>query len=219
MSLNVLFCAGSKTSRRADAGSPLKSEDNLSISSNSITGLLTFTFFKASIILPGIAPIYVLLWPLISDSSWTPPKEILSNSLFIALAIDLPSEVLPTPGGPTRHNILGAFLLLFLFNWLTAKFSSIVSFTCFNPKCSSFNIFSALRISIFLTSSLSQGTSKTLSIYDLITPASADISFNFLSLDNSLFNFSFNSTGSFLLFIKSYSSLTSSSISFSSSSE
>ena len=51
-------------------------------------------------ILPGIAPIYVFLCPLISDSSLRPPSDILTYSLPKALAIDLPSDVLPTPGGP-----------------------------------------------------------------------------------------------------------------------
>ena len=32
-----------------------------------------------------------------------PPSEMRSNLRPSALAIDLPSEVLPTPGGPTRH--------------------------------------------------------------------------------------------------------------------
>ena len=43
-----------------------------------------------------------------------PPKEILINFLFVALAIDLPSDVFPTPGGPTKHNI-GPFIFLILF--------------------------------------------------------------------------------------------------------
>jgi hypothetical protein len=44
-------------------------------------------------------------WPRISDSSRTPPTEILSNLRPIAVAIDLPSDVLPTPGGPTNRTI------------------------------------------------------------------------------------------------------------------
>ena len=40
--------------------------------------------------------------------------------------MDLPNEVLPTPGGPTKQSIVpDAFLDLFL----TAKNSSILSFT------------------------------------------------------------------------------------------
>ena len=57
---------------------------------------------------------YVLLCPLISASSLIPPKEILINFLFVALAIDFPREVLPTPGGPTKHKI-GPFIFCILF--------------------------------------------------------------------------------------------------------
>ena len=38
------------------------------------------------------------------DSSRTPPSDMRTNSRPVALAIDLPSEVLPTPGGPTRQR-------------------------------------------------------------------------------------------------------------------
>ncbi len=58
-------------------------------------------------ILPGSAPTYVRLCPLISASSLIPPKEIFTNFLPNARAIDLPNEVLPTPGGPTKHKIVG----------------------------------------------------------------------------------------------------------------
>ena len=51
-------------------------------------------------ILPGIAPIYVFLWPRISASSLKPPNEILTYSLPSDSAIDFPSDVFPTPGGP-----------------------------------------------------------------------------------------------------------------------
>ena len=34
-----------------------------------------------------------------------PPKEILINFLPVAFAMDLPKEVLPTPGGPTQQRI------------------------------------------------------------------------------------------------------------------
>ena len=60
-------------------------------------------------ILPGSAPIYVLLCPRISASSLTPPKDILTNFLPMALATDLPKDVLPTPGGPTKQ-ITGLFI-------------------------------------------------------------------------------------------------------------
>ncbi|OQC43625.1 MAG: hypothetical protein BWX61_01161 [Bacteroidetes bacterium ADurb.Bin035] len=48
-----------------------------------------------------------------------------------ALAIDFPKEVLPTPGGPTKHNI-GERILP--FNLVTARNSIILSLTFSNPK-------------------------------------------------------------------------------------
>ena len=84
----------------------------------------------ALIILPGIAPIYVLLCPLISASSLTPPSEILTNGLPRDLATDLAIDVLPTPGGPARH-IIGAFK--FFESFLTARYSNILSLTSSSP--------------------------------------------------------------------------------------
>ena len=81
-------------------------------------------------IFPGKEPIYVLLWPLISASSLIPPKDILTNFLPVALAIDFPNEVFPTPGGPTKHKI-APFIFPTLF-W-TAKYSKILSFTFSKP--------------------------------------------------------------------------------------
>jgi len=49
-------------------------------------------------------PIYVLRWPLISASSFTPPREILMNFLFRAFAMEEAKDVFPTPGGPTKHS-------------------------------------------------------------------------------------------------------------------
>ena len=43
-----------------------------------------------------------------------PPKEIRINFLPVALAIDFPKEVFPTPGGPTRHK-MGPFKFFVLF--------------------------------------------------------------------------------------------------------
>ena len=43
---------------------------------------------------------YVRRWPRISASSRTPPSEMRMNSRPSERAIDLPSDVLPTPGGP-----------------------------------------------------------------------------------------------------------------------
>ena len=54
---------------------------------------------------PGIEPMYVRRWPRISDSSRTPPTERRTNFRPSAFAIEWPSEVLPTPGGPTKQRI------------------------------------------------------------------------------------------------------------------
>src|SRR5690625_399760 len=98
----------------AEDGSPLKSLAILSISSNRNTGLIVFALFMPWIILPGIAPIYVRRCPLISASSRTPPNEILTKFLLIALEIDLAKDVFPTPGGPTRQ-IIGPLIELVSF--------------------------------------------------------------------------------------------------------
>ena len=95
-----------------------------------MTGLFTPTCFNEFIILPGIDPMYVLLCPLISASSLNPPNEILVNFLFIERATEFASEVLPTPGGPTRHIIDP---LSVLFNFFTARNSRILAFTSSSP--------------------------------------------------------------------------------------
>ena len=56
-------------------------------------------------IVPGIAPMYVRRWPRSSDSSRTPPTEMRTNLRPSAVAIEWPSDVLPTPGGPTKQRI------------------------------------------------------------------------------------------------------------------
>ena len=56
-------------------------------------------------IVPGIAPMYVRRWPRISASSRTPPTLMRSNLRPSARAIERPSDVLPTPGGPTKQRI------------------------------------------------------------------------------------------------------------------
>lgn len=53
---------------------------------------------------PGMLPIYVLRWPRISASSLTPPNERRMKRLPNAPAIDDANDVLPTPGGPTKHS-------------------------------------------------------------------------------------------------------------------
>src|SRR6186997_857543 len=48
---------------------------------------------------------YVRRWPRISASSRMPPSEMRWNVRPSARAMERPSEVLPTPGGPTKHRI------------------------------------------------------------------------------------------------------------------
>ena len=71
--------------------------------------------------------------PRISASSCTPPSEKRTKSRPVALAIDLPSEVLPTPAGPTRHRIGPVSLLA---RCCTARYSTIRSLTFSRPKWS-----------------------------------------------------------------------------------
>ncbi len=75
---------------------------------------------------PGIAPTYVRRWPRISASSRTPPTEMRANSRPRARAIDWPSEVLPTPGGPTKARIEP---VASRFSRATASCSMMRSFT------------------------------------------------------------------------------------------
>ena len=77
-------------------------------------------------IVPGSAPMYVRRWPRISDSSRTPPTEMRTNFRPSARAIDWPSDVLPTPGGPTKQSTgpLRSFL-----SFETARYSTMRSFT------------------------------------------------------------------------------------------
>ena len=131
MSLNLEFCSESNTSNIAAAGSPWILWPNLSISSSKIRGLAVFACLIAVAILPGIAPTYVFLCPLISDSSVTPPKHIRTYFLFNASAIERAIDVLPVPGGPTKQTI-GLSPLSFV-KTLTDRNSSILSFTSVSP--------------------------------------------------------------------------------------
>ena len=67
----------------------------------------------------------------ISASSLNPPNEILAYFLFNEFAIDLPSEVFPTPGGPYKQ-IIGDFM--FFLSFKTDKYSIILSFTSSSPN-------------------------------------------------------------------------------------
>ncbi len=57
------------------------------------------------------------LWPLRTDESETPPREMLKNFLFKALATDLAKVVFPRPGPPTKQKI---FPLRLFFSFPTA---------------------------------------------------------------------------------------------------
>src|SRR5579859_1542911 len=70
-----------------------------------ITGFLVPASLRARTIRPGSAPTYVRRWPRMSASSWIPPSEMRANFRPSALATDSPSDVLPTPGGPTSVMI------------------------------------------------------------------------------------------------------------------
>jgi len=96
-------------------------------------------------IFPGIAPMYVRLCPLISASSRIPPTEKRKNFLPSARAIERPTEVLPTPGGPTKHTIEPAGALssespplrarspVVERSFSTARYSAMRFFTSFSP--------------------------------------------------------------------------------------
>ena len=86
--------------------------------------------FALDMIRPGIAPTYVRRCPLISASSCRPPSESRTNFRFTALATDRPSDVFPTPGGPTRQRMepLG-----FSISLRTARASTIRSLTRSSP--------------------------------------------------------------------------------------
>ena len=101
-----MFCSGSSTSSSAEVGSPRKSAPTLSISSIMKTGFLRVRPGVIDWMMrPGSAPTYVRRCPRISASSRTPPSDMRMNLRLSARAIDLPIEVLPTPGGPTKHRI------------------------------------------------------------------------------------------------------------------
>jgi len=79
---------------------------HLSISSKRMTGFCALALLNPWMILPGILPIYVRLCPFNSLVSYWPPRDILTNSRPMASAIPFAMLVLPTPGGPLKHNIL-----------------------------------------------------------------------------------------------------------------
>src|SRR3569832_2437122 len=74
-----------------------------------------------------------------------PPSAMRTYLRPVAVAIDWPSDVLPTPGGPTRHRI-GAFTLT--TRCWTARYSRKRSFTFSRPKWSSSSTRSAFERSL-----------------------------------------------------------------------
>ena len=92
-------------------------------------------------IVPGMAPMYVRRWPRISASSRTPPTEMRTNLRPSVRAIEWPSDVLPTPGGPTKQRIGPERSPSFSFE--TARYSRIRSFTLSRSKWSSSRTFRA----------------------------------------------------------------------------
>ena len=65
-----------------------------------MTGFTTSARRIACTTRPGSEPMYVRRCPRISASSRTPPSDMRTNLRPSARAIERPSEVLPTPGGP-----------------------------------------------------------------------------------------------------------------------
>jgi hypothetical protein len=94
------------------------------------TGLIVPAFFIPWMICPGSAPTYVRRCPRIAASSCTPPSEMRTNLRPSARAMLLPSDVLPTPGGPMRHRI-GPFLSFLSLR--TARYSRMRFFTFSRP--------------------------------------------------------------------------------------
>lgn len=68
-----------------------------------MTGLLVSHLISEEIIFPGADPKYVRRCPISSEESLRPPKLILVNFLFRAVAMVLAILVLPIPGAPTKQ--------------------------------------------------------------------------------------------------------------------
>ena len=124
----------------------------------------------ASMMRPGMEPMYVLRWPRMSASSRTPPRLSRASLRLRALATLMAMEVLPTPGGPTRQRICprpSGFICR------TAMVSRMRRFTFSRPKWSLSKIFLAAstfsrsRVRVF------HGISRHTSRYPRITALSA----------------------------------------------
>ncbi len=97
---------------------------SLSISSSMKTAFLEPARRRPWMICPGRAPMYVRRCPRISASSRMPPSEMRWNFRPMARAMERPSEVLPTPGGPTKQR-MGSLPSGRIF--LTARYSRMRS--------------------------------------------------------------------------------------------
>src|SRR4030095_9785627 len=90
---------------------------------------------------------------------------------LVALAIDLPSEVLPTPGGPTRQRI-GPFILS--TRCCTARYSRMRSLTFSRPWWSALSTSSAYFRSLMILVGLRHGIDNSQSRELRTTGASDD---------------------------------------------
>ena len=143
---------------------------SLSISSSMNTGFFDSARRSPWMICPGKAPMYVRRWPRISASSRMPPSEMRWNARPSARAMERPSEVLPTPGGPTKQRIgsLPAGRIDF-----TARYSRMRSLTFSSPQWSSSRIARAAARSSRSVVSLLHGSAMSQSRYVRATVYSA----------------------------------------------
>src|ERR687894_85412 len=88
-----------------------------------------------------------------------------TNSRPVARAIDLPSEVLPTPGGPTRQRIGPVSLLA---RCCTARYSTMRSLTFSKPWWSLSRMFCAPSRSFLIFERLLAGFLRELGLLDLL---------------------------------------------------
>ena len=89
-----------------------------------------------------------------------------------AAAIDLHSDVFPTPGAPTKHKMLPLVEPVF---FITAMCSKMRSFTGRIPECSPSSAARAASKSILVLSDTPHGIANNSSRYVFISPPSLDI--------------------------------------------
>ena len=109
-------------------GSPRTSDPILSTSSSISSGLRVSQRCSEWMMRPGSAPTYVRRCPRTSASSRTPPSDTRVKRRSSASAMLWPSDVFPTPGGPTKHRMLPFACGLRV---RTARYSRMRSFTVF----------------------------------------------------------------------------------------